>query len=375
MIARALAVGAAASLLAGCSYLGIGSDAPKPTPLTPINATVTPKIAWSASIGKSGPYRIVPAARDGKVYTANGDGAILILEEESGRVVLRFDSKKKIAGGVAVDENAIIVGTMKGDVTAFDAAGKERWNLNVAGEVIAPAGISKKIAVVRTSDGRIFGVSTADGKRLWVYQRPSPALLLRTAAGVYASGSDIVAGYPGGKLITLDLDDGKLIWEVSVSPPRGATELERISDVAGVPVIDGGRVCAAAFQGKVACFEIQSRNMVWSRDISSSRAVALDGKNAYVVDDIMAVHALDKGSGSSVWKQDKLAYRKLTDPVLVNGNVVVGDGLGYVHVLAAADGAFIGRLQVDSTAIQAMVPTVKGVLVQTAGGTLALVSF
>ena len=119
-----------------------------------------------------------------------------------------------------------------------------------------------------------------------------------------------------------------------MSLPRGSTELERIADVAGLPLVDGANVCAAAYQGKVACFEITSRTMTWSRDLSTSRALAHDGRNIYLVDDLSAVHALDKITGASVWKQDKLLYRRLTEAVVAEGQIVVGDGFGFLHVLA-----------------------------------------
>jgi outer membrane protein assembly factor BamB len=272
-----------------------------------------------------------------------------------------------------VGEGKVVVGTLKGEVVALDLAGKEAWTTSVAGEVIAPAAASRKVVVVRTSDGRIFGLSAADGKRLWVFQRPTPALLLRSEAGVLAMGGDVVAGYPNGKLIALDIDDGKLTWEVTITLPRGATELERIADVAGLPVIDGSVVCAGAFQGKVACFEIQTRNLLWARDLSSSLALARDAKHVYAIDDTGALHALDKSSGASVWKQDKLAYRRLTAPVLVDGRIVVGDGFGFLHVISPDDGAIVGRLATDGTAVRSIVKATNGIAVQTEGGTLTLV--
>ncbi len=377
MRALRLAPLALAALLAGCGVFGIGSssDAPKPTPLTPITETVKPKAAWTASAGKSGGYTFVPEVEGGRVYAASAEGVITVLEEDTGRALGRIDTKKKISGGLAVDEGKVIVGTMKGEVLAFDTTGKNVWTANVAGEVISPAATSRKVAVVRTADGRIFGLDLTDGKRKWVFQRPMPVLLLRTEAGLHAIGGDVVAGYPGGKLIALDIDDGKLTWEVTISLPRGATELERIADVAGVPAMDGTRVCAAAFQGKVACFEIQTRNMVWSRDIWSSKGLAVDAKNLYIADDAGNVHALDKGSGASVWKQDKLAHRRLTAPLIVSGAVVVGDGQGYLHVLKTDDGSFIGRLATDGSAVQAMVVVQGGLLVQTDKGSVVMVRF
>jgi outer membrane protein assembly factor BamB len=290
-------------------------------------------------------------------------------------VAARIDTKKAISSGVEVGDSKIIVGTLKGEVLAFDMTGKPLWTSMVGGEVISPAAVTKGNAIVRTSDGRVIGLSTLDGKRHWIFQRPAPALLLRTEAGVLAMAGDVVAGFPNGKLVALDGDDGKLIWEATVSLPRGATELERIADIAGLPVVDGGNVCAAAFQGKVACYEIQSRNLIWSRDLSTALNLARDDKSLYLVDENGAVHALDKKSGASLWKQDKLLYRKVTYPVAVGGAVMVGDGFGFLHVLSADTGAFIGRLATDGTPILSMVPATNGVVVQTAGGTVSLVRF
>jgi outer membrane protein assembly factor BamB len=115
--------------------------------------------------------------------------------------------------------------------------------------------------------------------------------------------------------------------------------------------------------------------MLWSRDLSTSRSLATDAKNLYLVDDTGAVQALDKATGASVWKQDKLLYRALTSPHVVDGKVVVGDGFGYLHVLSTEDGAIVGRLATDGTAIVSVVPMESGVLLQTAGGSLVSVHF
>ncbi len=357
-------------------WVGLMDEPPNtPTPLAAIKATVHPAAAWTASVGKAKEFAFQPAVDAGRIYAAAADGTVSVLEEASGRVASRIDTKHALSGGLAVGEGKVIAGTLKGEVIALDSSGKQAWSSSVAGEVIAPASVSRDTVVVRTSDGRIFGLAAADGKRKWVFQRPSPSLLLRSPAGVITIDGDVVAGYSNGKLIALDIDDGKLTWEVTVSLPTGATELERIADVAGLPAIEGADVCAAAFQGKVACFEIQTRNMIWSRDLSTAHNLVVDAKNLYLVDASDAVHALDKKSGASVWKNDKLLYRRLTSPLVVDGRLVVGDGFGYLHVLSPDDGAIIGRLATDGTAIISMVAVPSGLLLQTAGGSLVSVRF
>lgn len=374
------ALALAALSLAGCSSwnplvsVGLMNEPPnKPTKLAPINASVTPRAVWSAKVGKSRGFEFRPVYSGGRIYAADGDGKVSALDEDTGKIVSTFETKKKLSGGLEVGDGMVVAGTMKGEVVGYDLGGKQRWESKVGGEIIAPAAIAGKVVVVRTVDGRIMGLSADDGKRKWIFQRAAPALLLRSESGVLVIGKDVVAGYPNGKLIALDVDSGQQTWEVTVSLPRGATELERIADIAGLPTVDGNNVCAGAYQGKVACFDIASRNMLWSRDVSTSRTVAVDRKNVYVVDDTSAVQGLDKASGASVWKQDKLVNRRLTAPVMLDGRVVVGDLDGYLHVISPENGEIVGRMATDGTQVTSIVPIAGGLIVQTAGGTVALV--
>jgi outer membrane protein assembly factor BamB len=118
-------------------------------------------------------------------------------------------------------------------------------------------------------------------------------------------------------------------------------------------------VCAVAYQGRVACFDILRGNLVWSRDLSSLSGLTGDDKYLYITDDKGAVHALDKSSGASIWKQDVLAERRIGGPQLVGDFVGVVDVEGYLHLLSRADGAYVGRLATDGRPATAQ-PSVIG---------------
>lgn len=179
-------------------------------------------------------------------------------------------------------------------------------------------------------------------------------------------------GFPGGKLVALDLKNGAPIWEGTVALPKGATELDRVSDIVSVPVIDGRQVCAVAFQGRVACFDLgQGGQLLWARDFSSAAGLTIDGRYLFLTDEKGAVHALDRTTGASVWKQDKLVNRRVSGPVVKRGLVLVGDGQGVLHFLAREDGAFAARAQTDGTPVVAPPQTIgSAFLVQTSGGTV-----
>ena len=155
------------------------------------------------------------------------------------------------------------------------------------------------------------------------------------------------AGTAGGHLLALDVTTGNVGWDATVASPKGATELERIADVTSLPFVDERQVCAVAYQGRVACFDIIRGDLLWSRDLSSLAGLAGDERNLYVTDDKGSVHALDKTSGASVWKQDALTERRIGGPQLVGNFVGVVDVEGYLHLLARSDGAYVGRLATD----------------------------
>jgi outer membrane protein assembly factor BamB len=138
-----------------------------------------------------------------------------------------------------------------------------------------------------------------------------------------------------------------------VALPRGTTELERVADVIGLPVIDAQQVCAVAFQGRVACFDAVRGTGIWARDMSSVAGMAMDSRSIFITDEKNAIVALDKVNGASLWKQDKLFGRGVSAPLALGRFVVVGDFQGYVHLLSREDGSFVARLPTDGSAIGA----------------------
>ncbi|MDK9714369.1 outer membrane protein assembly factor BamB [Sulfuritalea hydrogenivorans] len=371
-----LLVVVSALMLGACSTVEklnpFSSSAPKikPAELATIQPTAELKSLWQANVGRAGEFTFSPAVVDRSVYAAARDGTLARFDD--GRQVWRIAAGQTVSGGVGSDGKLVAVGTPKGEVLAFDAAsGREIWKARVSSEVLAAPAVAEGLVIVRSGDSRIFGFDAADGKRRWVYQRSTPTLSLRSNVGVVPAGKVTLAGFPGGKLVAIANNNGAAVWEVTVALPRGATELERVADVTSSPVVIGSSVCAAAFQGRVACFDANSGNTLWSRDMSSSAGLDVDNRYVYIADDKGAVHALDRSSGASIWKQDKLSNRGLSRPLALGGHVAVADYQGVVHLLRREDGAFAARANTDGSAVRSEpVRFGAGLLLQTANGGL-----
>ena len=367
-------------LMAGCSMPSVpvgdyidrlfgSGPALKPAELVAIKPTATARIRWQGNAGTAEKYVFTPAIAADSVYAAGAAGQIVRFDAGSGKVLARIETKHRLAGGVGSDGRLILAGTARGEVLAFDQGGKPLWKTQLTSEVLSAPQTALGIVVVRSGDGRIYGLDAATGARKWVYQRTLPALTVRTHVGVMLYRDGVFAGFAGGRLVALALNTGNVGWEAAVALPKGATELERVADISSLPVIDGRQSCAVAFQGRVACFDLMKGTPNWARDISSVAGMAIDDRDVYVSDDKGAVVAFQKSSGASQWKQDKLFGRRISGPAAVGKHVVVGDYQGYVHFLSRDDGSFAARIATDGSAIIAQpIALNDGVLVQTRNG-------
>lgn len=319
--------------------------------LEPLEASTPVTELWRYDVGPSGNSVFEPAVVGASLYVAARDGTITRLDD--GRQVWKINAGMPLSGGIGANSKLLVAGTEKGDVLAFDTDGKPLWQGRVTSEVLSAPHVTDDMVFVRSADSRIQAFVAADGARKWNYQRPNPSLTLRTHAGLVSTPSLLLAGFPGGKLVAINRSTGVAIWESNVALVRGATELERIADVSSLPVIVGRDVCASAFQGRVACFELSTGKSIWTRDISSAAGIDIDAQNLYVSDDSGAVHALDRSTGASVWKQDKLKRRFPGRPLALDGFVAVTDGEGLVHLLKTENGAFAARVKGDGSAVNA----------------------
>ena len=365
---------AAASLLFA-SLAACSSKGPKPAPLVDFKPSAQLRVDWRANVGKSGRYLFSPAAYQGSVFAAGSTGELARLDAASGKLVWKINTKAPLSGGVGVGENLVLVGSAKGVVLAYDLDGKPLWQSTVSSEVLSSPQASGEFVVVRSGDNRIFGLDARDGSRRWEYQTVTPPLTLRSNPGVAIIENFVMAGMPAGKLVVLSLANGGVVWETVVAAPKGDNELERITDIAGQPLVEKNRVCAVTYQGRAACYETEKGSQLWARPASSAGRLAIDDLSIYLTDDVGAVVALDKNTGASVWKQEKLSYRNLSSPLAINDYIVVGDFQGQVHFLKFEDGSFAARIATDGSGIITAPRLLdKKVLVQTREGGLYAIS-
>ena len=383
---RFLALVMLSGLLSGCStmsswfsgVLGGDDNTAPPVPLEQLTDPLSLKKLWRTSVGVGYDEQFInlkPAILDGRLFIADRKGRVIALDAETGEEIWEVKTGVAASGGPGVGEGLVLLGTSDAEVLALDAdSGELVWKADVSSEVLSVPQIDLDKVIVQAADGNVTALSAVDGEQLWVYDRSVPALTLRGTSTPAVQHGLVIAGFASGKLVALSADKGFVAWETSIAIPEGRSEIERIVDIDGDPIVVGGAIYVTTFQGRIAVVDIQDGNPGWKRDMSSHVGLGVDFSNVYVTDEDSFVWALSRGSGASEWKLEALGNRIVTAPVPFDEYVAVGDFEGYVHLLSRYDGHIAGRVKVDSKGIQAR-PLALGKVLYVYGNSGKLVAY
>ena len=334
------------------SSCGDSDNALPPAELTAIEETIDVTLDWDNDaldgVGQQFVY-LAPLVLGETVVLASRQGSIVIIDLKTGETKKQKDIDSVISGGVGGNEQIIIVTTRNGEVIALDANSMEiRWRQVVTSEVLATPVVVDSHVVVKSSDGKILALDVTDGSIDWSFQQQIPSLTLRGSSTPVVARDKLFTGLENGRLVALSPINGEVMWDIELAAPKGRSEINRLVDIDGNTELYGQVLYASSFQGRVAAIDVIRGQLLWARPFSSHTGVTVDDKAVYSTDEQSHVWALDRFSGATLWKQDKLEARDVTLPVIYGEYLLVGDYAGYIHVMSRFDGHFVGRFNADT---------------------------
>ncbi|MDR5875487.1 outer membrane protein assembly factor BamB [Halomonas sp. CUBES01] len=349
------ALGAAALvLLAGCANKSEPAYTPKA--LTSIEESSTLESLWQRDVGDGlgrARYPIAPAREGDKLFAADANGVVISFAADDGEERWEVDLDTPISSALTAIAGQVYLGTRDGEVIALDQRdGSVSWRSRVSSEVLAAPQANPELLVVQSIDGQVTALDRQSGDERWVYTSSQPSLTLRGTGTPLVIEPVSFAGFANGRLVTIDNRNGQPLWDMRIATPQGRSEVERLVDLTGQPVLSqDGRLFVTSYNGQLVALEATRGNVIWERDISSRHAPVLVGDFLFVVTDDSHVVAIDTNNGREVWRNEALEDRWLTAPAFADGRLVVGDFEGYVHLIDAREGELVGRTEVDGSGI------------------------
>ena len=127
---------------------------------------------------------------------------------------------------------------------------------------------------------------------------------------------------------------------------------------------------ARAFQSSVGCVNAERGSALWNRVVGGANGIGADDQVVVAGDASDRLSAWKLANGDLAWSADQFQRRKLSAPLLLNKQVLIGDFEGQVHLLDRETGKTRSRLATDGSAIVTLALQGDTALVATKNGGL-----
>lgn len=333
--------------LAGCAGKTNKVPEVKPNPLPKLTQAKTLVPVFSTSVSATDaadPLRLRLDADNGVVFAIDPKGEVSAFKGKQ-RLWQKKVSKDNLSSGVEAAEGLVVVGSQKGQLFALDQqTGEQKWTAQLTGALLAPSLIHAGRVISVSNDGMVYAHEVASGAQVWTYNLPNVQFSLRgMAAPVPLDARNVLIASSNAYIYALDALSGvpKLQRRVAVSD--GRSDIQRLVDIDGEPVVAGQFVVTTSYQGQVTVLDLASQQVIWSEDASSIQRPEVVGNGVFVVQTDGKIKAFEISSGQPLWENDQLLNRQLSNPVMLGTDLVVGDLDGVLHLIDPRTGQITGR--------------------------------
>lgn len=333
--------------LAGCSGKTIKVEEVKPNPLPKIAVSKSLVSVFGTSVAsspKADPLRLRLDVDQGVIFSVSPKGQVTAYRGKQ-RLWEAQVSKNELTSGVSAADGIIVVGSRKGELFALDqATGKVLWTKQLTGSILAPSLIQAGRVVTLTNDGLVYAHQAESGVQSWTYNLPNVQFSMRgTAAPVPLDPRTVLVASANAYIYAIDILTGAPRLQRRVAVSEGRSDIERLNDIDGDPLVAGQFLITTSYQGQVTALDLVSQQVIWSEDSSSLVRPAASPAAVFVSQSNGELVAYEITTGRVLWKNSQLLHRKLSNPVLLGSDLVVGDLDGVLHLINPETGDFTGR--------------------------------
>lgn len=315
--------------------------------------------AWAASVsGASNRARLAatPVVSGGNLFVIDTDARVSAFNAKTGARIwtsmldVKGDGASSVFGGGVSEANGTVYATTGlGDVAAFNAqTGELLWKKRPAGPLRGAPTIALGNVYIMTQDNQIFALRVSDGETQWNEAGPLGASGIFGVAAPAAAQGTVIAGYSTGELAAYRYENGRNVWNDSLSRTTLSTSVSTLLDIDADPVIDRGRVYALGKGGRMAAYELITGQRIWEINIAGIATPVVAGEWVFVLTDDAKLLCVQRSSGKIRWISQLQRYRneeKRKDaiswrgPVLAGGRLIVASSEGEVWSISPGEGS------------------------------------
>jgi len=330
-------------LLAACG----SSSRPEPPPIGEFKAQQAIKTLWTFKFASAEQLNQSLQIVNDHVALASADGTVAVVNTTDGKLSWKYALGMLLLSGAGFDGEKLAVISASNELVVLQD-GKLLWRKRMKAQSYTNPLVAGDRVFVLLADRSVAAFDAGTGQPLWTQQRPGEPLVLKQNGVLSAFQNSLLAGM-GGHLVSLNPDNGQILWDVAIANPRGINDLERLVDLVASPSRVRNSVCVRAFQAQIGCVDASRGALVWNKSSVGIKGLGGEAEVLVSSESNGVVRAWSRSTGERVWDTDRLKYRELSAPLWTTKGVVVGDEGGWIYVLSGKDGSLLNRLQTTAS--------------------------
>tara|TARA_B100000035_G_C21037096_1_gene571653 strand:+ start:6613 stop:7902 length:1290 start_codon:yes stop_codon:yes gene_type:complete len=325
-----------------------GESLTEPKKISNFQQTKSTEIIWKSKLeGNLEHTTTYLLQKKDMLFAISSSGNLTAFNSEDGLVKWTKNFNVQVSSGLSGNDSIVVFTSQDGYIYCVDFEGKLLWKA-FFGRILSPPLVLKELLVLRRDDNLFASFDTLEGNIVWKYQAPSASLTLNSQGKMIFSDGVVYSGLPNAKLIALEATSGLLIWEATISRPKGTSDIDKLNDITSQPVIDNSLIFTVSMNGDVACLDRKTSEILWTRPLSSFVGITDHLDEVLVVHQTDSIYSLNKLTGKSNWRNGNLKGRSLTTGIIVDDYFITGDFEGYIHTIDVNTGSLVGRLFLES---------------------------
>lgn len=265
-----------------------------------------PKMRWRRAVQG----HIPPVVRGDSLFLLNTQSQVMCLDIENGRVrwsqsILDalYREGNGTRGGLALDHAGhVYAATGQGDVVALQGDdGKILWRYEGIDPIcVAPTVYGGRVFVVTVSN-KLIVLSATTGDVLWFHQGLPETTRVEGGGAPWVGDQAVVVAYTSGEVWALHPDNGTPLWSDILISDQFGESIADISHVVAAPRVSQGYVFLLSHGGCMRALHLKDGTKQWSLKVSSLQTPSLwQDSLAFITQDGYSV-CLDQHTGRVRW--------------------------------------------------------------------------
>ena len=315
--------------------------------------TWSPKLEIIWKIKEKSPFHSSPAVASGMVYSGTGDGRVLAINHQTGRLVWEYQASGPIYSSPAVAGNVVYVGLQDGEMLAISKDnGNLIWIFHAKGAIFSSPLIRNGYLYVASNEGFVYSIDVANGKERW-NRRLDEGIV----SSLSIDGNVLVVACRDRNLHLLDSETGDI-----------RARFQSSSGIDGNAAIFDGNIYSISNKGLARSLSVTAKQFPLERTIRTIWAqmwvwkmapplplpkshnwvskfpgrflgnMGTDGKRLYLPGYNGILYAVDLETGKKIWEFDTGVPKLKSSPVVIGDTVLIGSSEGTLYGLTSAHG-------------------------------------